>query len=299
MQFWNFRRMAAGTVYTQGWTLNDIDWAKFDAAEVEPWLLAMVKASALVELNAPDYVDYLKRVFCDAGPEKQAAIEHWGREESQHGRALGRWAELADSSFKLDKAFARFRKNYRPAHFASDETLSVRGSRRGEMIARCVVESGTSSHYSAIRDATTEPVLKEIAARIAADEYRHYRFFFDTLHAEREPDLPFWRKLLIAARRVTESDDDELSYAYYCANVLERDEIERPYHRKTYAHKAFSASTRAYRFSHIRKLTQMVGNAIGAHPRSRLIRFAAGLTWVMLRLRAGLWNERRQSTASA
>ena len=52
------------------------------------------------------------------------------------------------------------------------------------MIARCVVESGTSSYYSAIRDATEEPVLQEIAGRIAADEYRHYKLFYDTLHAQ-------------------------------------------------------------------------------------------------------------------
>ena len=58
---------------------------------------------------------------------------------------------------------------------------SIRGSKRGEMIARCVVESGTSSYYSAIRDATDEPVLKEIAGRIAADEYRHYKLFYETL----------------------------------------------------------------------------------------------------------------------
>ena len=57
----------------------------------------------------------------------------------------------------------------------------MRGSRRGEMIARCVVESGTSSLYSAIRDASEEPVLKEVAGRIAADEFRHYRLFYDIL----------------------------------------------------------------------------------------------------------------------
>ena len=77
------------------------------------------------------------------------------------------------------------------------------------MIARCVVESGTSSYYSAIRDATEEPVLKEIAGRIAADEYRHYKLFYDTLHAQSEPDISFWKKLWIAVGRVRESDDDE------------------------------------------------------------------------------------------
>src|SRR6202000_806569 len=131
----------------------------------------------------------------------------------------GRWAELADPGFKLSEAFARFQKGYVPPHFSGDTKTSVRGSRRGEMIARCVVESGTSSYYSAIRDATDEPVLKEIAGRIAADEYRHYKLFFETLHEQDEPDLPFWKKVMVAVGRITESDDDELAYAYYCANV--------------------------------------------------------------------------------
>ena len=117
------------------------------------------------------------------------------RKASTAGRSAA-GPRLADPAFKLDETFARFRKGYRPAHFAKAEDVSVRGSRRGEMIARCVVESGTSSYYTAIKDATDEPVLKEIAGRIAADEFRHYKLFYETLHKQEEPELPFWRKLL-------------------------------------------------------------------------------------------------------
>ncbi len=211
------------TVYRQGWTLDDVQWSKFDRAKAEPWMVAAIKAAALVEFNAPDYVSYLKRVFKDAGADGTLdAIEQWGCEESQHGRALGRWAEMADPDFKLEEAFERFRAGYKPEHFSAPDGVSIRGSRRGEMIARCVVESGTSSYYTAIKDSTEEPVLREIAGRIAADEFRHYKLFFETLHAQDEPDLPFWKKLMVAVGRVTESDDDELAYAYYCANVRRR-----------------------------------------------------------------------------
>ena len=70
------------------------------------------------------------------------------------------------------------------------------------MIARCVVESGTSSYYTAIRDATDEPVLKEIAGRIAADEYRHYKLFYELFTSRMSRTLPFWRKLWVAVGRV-------------------------------------------------------------------------------------------------
>jgi hypothetical protein len=280
--------MPTGTVYAQGWTLEDIQWSKFDPGKVTPEMLSAVKAAALVEFNAPDYVSYLKRIFADGSPETLAAIEQWGCEESQHGRALGRWAEMADPGFRLNEAFARFRKGYRPAHFESSEANSVRGSRRGEMIARCVVESGTSSYYSAVRDATDEPVLKEIASRIASDEYRHYKLFFDTLNAQTEPDLPFWRKVLVAARRIHESDDDELSYAFYCANVRPEDEAANPYDRTTYARQSFLAGMQIYQPNHIRKLTQMVAKVVGASVQGRLVDFASALIWRVMRARAGL-----------
>lgn len=279
--------MAAQTVYRQGWKLEEISWASFQPAAVEPGLLAAVKAAALVEYNAPDYVTYLTRVFRDSGPETLDAIELWGQEESQHGRALGRWAETADPSFKMQDAFARFRKGYTPAHFADLEAKgSVRGSRRGEMIARCVVESGTSSYYSAIRDATDEPVLKEIAGRIAADEYRHYKLFYEILHKQSEPDLPFWRKLWVAVGRVRESDDDELAYAYYCANVAPEEEAAMPYDRKLYSRLAAKTSMTIYRARHIYKLVQMVAKAVGADPHGRLAYWGGDLLWWLMQRKA-------------
>jgi hypothetical protein len=271
--------MTVAPVYKQGWTMDDVHWTLFDPSKVEPRLLAAVKAAALVEYNAPDYVTYLKRIFANSGPETLASIEQWGREEAQHGRSLGRWAEMADPAFKLEEAFARFRKGYTPAHFAITEDSSVRGSRRGEMVARCVVESGTSSYYSAIRDACDEPVLEEIAGRIAADEYRHYKLFYDTLNAQSEPDLSFWKKLWIAVGRVRESDDDELAYAFYCANVSPEEEAAKPYDRRKYSRLAGQASMAVYRRHHIQKLVQMVIKVVGANPHGWLANMAGALLW--------------------
>lgn len=288
--------MTDGKVYAAGWSLADIPWAEFDPARLDPGMLLAVKAAALVEYNAPAYVAYLSRVF-GGSTESIADFECWGREEAQHGLALGRWAELADPTWNFEQAFARFHAGYRPPHFQSDDTNSVRGSRRGEMIARCVVESGTSSYYSAIRDATDEPVLKEIAGRIAADEFRHYKLFFDTLHAQQEPELPFWRRLLVALGRINESDDDELAYAYYCANVAPEEEAAKPYIRSLCAKQSLARTGRIYRRHHIRKLVQMVAKAVGAKPQSRFTEAAATLMWQTLRIRAGLTDKARAESA--
>jgi len=278
--------MTERTVYKQGWSLDDVQWSKFDASKVEPWLLTAIKGSALVEFNAPDYVSYLKRVFHDA--KTHALIEQWGEEETQHGRALGRWAEMADPSFNLQETFERFREGYRPPHFTGDEEGSIRGSKRGEMISRCVVESGTSSFYSALREAIDEPVLKEIAGRIAADEYRHYKLFLEIMDAQQEKELPFWKKLIVAIGRINESDDDELAYAYYCAAVPRSAEATTPYVRAEYAKAPYKTIMRIYRRHHIQKLTQMVSKAVGADPQGRMTKAASGLLWRVLRVRAGL-----------
>ena len=106
------------------------------------------------------------------------SARRWGEEEIQHGKALARWAELADPEFDFEAAFGRFRDGYQ-VDFDCD--VSRRGSRTGEMIARCMVEVGTSSYYSALRDGVQEPVLKEICRNIAADEIRHYKLFYSNL----------------------------------------------------------------------------------------------------------------------
>src|SRR4029077_19733325 len=87
--------MPDAAIYKQGWVLEDVHWAAFDRSKTEPWLVAAIKSAALVELNAPDYVTYLKRVFKDAGQETIKGNEKRGAEEGQKGRALGRWAEMA------------------------------------------------------------------------------------------------------------------------------------------------------------------------------------------------------------
>ena len=278
--------MTGTTVYRAGWTLDDISWEKFDRTKIEPGLVAAVKAASLVEHNAAAYVDYLTRVFRGANEQTLSDIRRWGHEEVQHGLALARWSELADPDFNFESAFQRFQSGYRPKHFAEDQAASVRGSRRGEMIARCVVESGTSSYYSAIRDATDEPVLKEIAGRIAADEFRHYKLFYETLHAQDEPELPWWRRLFVAVTRVSESSDDELAYAYYCANVSAKDEARIPYRRGRFARAYNAQAMRLYRRHHVSKLVQMVAKAAGANPQGRFTRVSSSLLWNILRLRA-------------
>lgn len=245
------------------WTIDGIDWDRFDPSRVTPDLLAIVKAAALVENNGRDYAAYLGAVFSD-DPEFRRAADLWADEEVQHGAVLARWAMRADPSWDFAAAAARFTAGYR-VPLSPDG--SVRGSRTGELIARCMVETGTSSYYSALADAVGEPVLAQICRRIAADEFRHYKLFHDWMrrYLDRER-IGAWTRLRIGLGRLIEAGDDELAYAFFAANApADAVYARRPWSR-AYARRAASL----YRPHHVERGVAMALKAVGLTPNGRL-----------------------------
>lgn len=262
---------------TAHWTLDDIPWDRFDPAKVDGDLLRAVKAAALVEHNAADYVAYLCNVFAD-DPAFCAAARQWGVEEEQHGQALARWAQLADPDFDPALALRRFTEGFRLPLEASQ---SVRGSRNGELVARCVVECGTSSFYSAIRDATHEPVLKAVAGKIAADEFRHFKLFYDHLQRyQRQAPLGRLRRMAIALGRMQEASDDELAMAYWCGNGC-----QGTYDRGRQSAAYELRASRVYRFGHIRRGLGMAFKACDLDPQGKVSQWFATLVWRLLQRR--------------
>jgi rubrerythrin len=260
------------------WTLDDIPWDRFDRSRLDPEIVKLVKAASLVEYNGGAYAHHLCRIF-DDDCDFQKNARRWGEEEVKHGKALGRWAELADPEFDFDAAFRRFQAGYQ-VDFDCD--VSRRGSRSGEMVARCMVEVGTSSYYTALRDAVKEPVLKEICRRIAADEIRHYKLFYSNLlRCLQRERLGLWHRFRVAVSRIAESEDDELAYAYYAAN-----EGGRPYDRRRFSR---AYARRAYalcREHHIAHGVALFFKALGLRPHSRFAHSARRAVWWIIRYRA-------------
>ena len=261
------------------WTLNDIPWDRFDPTKVEPSILRLAKAASLVEQNGADYTRYLCNVFAD-DTEFQDAARIWGGEEIQHGVVLGRWSTLADPSFDHAASCARFSAGFR-VDLAAER--SIRGSRAGELVARCIVETGTSSYYTALAEATQEPVLRDICHRIAADELRHYKLFYTYMnrYLVRER-LGRWRRLRVALGRIRESEDDELSYAYFVANAAPGAVYDRRRAHREY----LAAAARVYRPHHVERAVAMTFKAIGLKPHGRLNLLTVDIAWRVLHRRA-------------
>ena len=260
------------------WRIEDVSWDRFDLPSVDPDIVPLVKAAAMVERNGMDYAVYLGHIFRD-DPDFRGAADKWAVEEVQHGDALGKWAMLADPGWDFEAAFARYRAGYK---LPLDADASVRGSRTGELIARCMVETGTSSYYTALADAAKEPVLQQVCRLIAADEYRHFKLFYDHMrrYLVRE-NLSMLTRLRIAAGRITESEDDELAYAFHCGNEPEN---------QAYAHDRCIAAYMGramgfYRLRHIERSMGMVLKSVGLPPRGRLSVLGTKLAWTLLQRR--------------
>jgi rubrerythrin len=263
------------------WRIEDVAWDRFDPSAVDPAIVPLVKAAAMVERNGQDYALYLNGVFRD-DPDFRQAADTWALEEVQHGDALAKWAMLADSAWNYEAAFQRYRAGYA---IRTDAEASIRGSRTGELIARCMVETGTSSYYTALGEATTEPVLKQVCKLIAADEYRHFKLFYDHMrrYLAREK-LGVLTRLRIALGRIGESEDDELAYAYHCGNEPEAQPFQHARCTAAYMARAMAF----YRYHHIERGTGMILKTVGLPPRGRLSDLMTKGAWHLLR-----WRQRR------
>lgn len=263
------------------WRIDQIAWDRFDPAKVDPDIIPLVKAAAMVERNGTDYAIYLSRVFPD-DPDFRRAADHWAEEEVQHGDALGKWAMLADPSWDYAAAFARYKDGY---HLPLDVNASVRGSRTGELISRCMVETGTSSYYSALADAAAEPILQQICRLIAADEFRHFKLFYDHMrrYLTRER-VGLLRRFMIAAGRIRESEDDELAFAYHCGNEPAGLAYERGRCIAAYMGRAMGF----YQLRHVERGMGMIFKAVGLPPRGRLSDLAVRLAWRLM-----AWRRKR------
>lgn len=259
----------------KAWTLDDIPWDRFQPDKVDPDLLCLAKAASMVESNGGDYATYLCNVFPDDA-EFQEVAKSWAEEEIQHGQALGRWAMMADPSFDYDETFKRFRAGYQ---LPLEAEHSVRGSRSGELVARCIVEVGTSSYYSALAEACEEPVLQAICRKIAGDEFRHYKLFYSHLKRYLEKEhMSRTRRTLVALGRIRESEDDELAYAYYVANGG-----DETYDRKRWSQAYLVRAYRHYQRHHMERVVAMTFKAAGLKPQGRLAKVATSAAYGMVR----------------
>ncbi len=180
------------------WSVDDLPFDMIDPTEAsrDEHLLLTIAGASFVEITSDLYADNLIRYFTD-----DEAVDwlknQWQREELNHGVALRRYIEIAWPDFPWESAYRGFFKEY---------SALCRIDRLGptpalEMLARCVVETGTATFYRMMSDVAAEPVLAALAARISADEVNHYKNFYFFFRRFRARHFLLRRGLRLRRRR--------------------------------------------------------------------------------------------------
>lgn len=198
------------------WNYQTIDYDAIDKARVaqDDYLFVLLTIASFVEITSDIYVGNLNRFFADA-PETVAWLDGvWEPEEMQHGEALRKYINTVWPDFDWEAAYAGFREEY-----GAVCTLDVfQPTRAREMLARMIVETGTSTLYKAFlsyAEAMDEPVLAGIVSNISKDEVRHFaRFEEGFVYYNREEKLSRTEIVKIIISRLTAASDEDIMIAY-------------------------------------------------------------------------------------
>jgi len=169
------------------WTVDDIAYDMVDPELMRDQtdIFNIVASASFIEITSDLYTKNLIEFYHGDADIADWLGNFWEQEEVQHGLALKRYVQAAWPDFDWEGAYRGFFDEY--SRLCLVDNLAE--TRALEMVARCVVETGTSVFYRTLSDASPEPVLKMIASKISEDEVRHYKHFyhFYRLYRDREP----------------------------------------------------------------------------------------------------------------
>ncbi len=204
---------------TTTWTLDQVPLADIDLARTRDQenLFYLVAAASFVEIASDLYTDNLIRYF-DGDNEIKAWLEsRWRREEVRHGQVLRAYVQHVWPEFDWQRAYSAFYADY-SQRCTVDQ---FEASRSLEMVARCMIETGTATLYQALSELTAEPVLAGITTRIKADEIGHYKYFYHFFRLYNAKEAPGRLHILGAIkRRMTEARNDDIECALWHAYIV-------------------------------------------------------------------------------
>ena len=201
----------------RNWSLEDIHFDEIDKSLIshDQFLFATLTSASFVEIHSEKYASNLIALFQGDGELTDWLDQVWQRDEVQHGLALKAYVQAVWPEFNWELSYRAFALEYDA--LCTVDQLEQRKAL--ELIARCVVETGTSSFYQAMHNYVREPVLGSIIDRIRTDEtshYRHFRRHFLSYNlAEQHGAIPIvqtvWRRL-----KAISGEDARIAFKHVC-----------------------------------------------------------------------------------
>lgn len=194
------------------WRLSDVRFENVARRRVrdDEALFFVLASSSLVESGTDVYTRVLVEHFRE-DTDLTRWLEHsWRQDELRHGLALRSYVAAVWPEFDWQAAFDGFSAEYSACCTAQ----ALEPTPALELVARCMIETGTASLYKAVGDYTDEPVLKQLCGLIRGDEARHYQRFLQHYVAARRDDPVARRDVLRAlTRRLVEIDSEDADCA--------------------------------------------------------------------------------------
>ncbi len=160
------------------WDYNKINYENIDDSKLKDnkFLFDIICTASFIEITSNIYEQNLIKFYKEDEEIVSWLKQTWMPEEIQHGKSLRKYINTIWKDFDWDEAYSDFKKEYIP--LCKLEYLQK--SEAKEMLARMVVETGTSTFYKAISkyaNDLNEPILKKIAENISKDEIYHFEIF--------------------------------------------------------------------------------------------------------------------------
>jgi hypothetical protein len=183
-----------------------------ERADIEANIIFYIVASAsFVEITSDLYTRNLVEFFEDDAEIVSWLRAVWEAEELGHGARLKSHVMTAWPDFDWGSAYARYHDEFR-LHCTQ---AGMAASQAEELVALCVVETGTASLYRMLANASDEPRLHQIAASIGSEEIGHYkRFLRYLLRYRARGRLSSTRILRAVWSQMTAIESEDAFYAF-------------------------------------------------------------------------------------
>ncbi|MDD2357341.1 MAG: ferritin-like domain-containing protein [Thiovulaceae bacterium] len=202
---------------------KDIDYDSIDTTKVKEnrFLFYLLTIASFVEITSETYAKNLSEYYSDNLEAVSWINESWQKEELQHGKALRAYILYVWPEFLWQKTYERFLELYLPLC----NTDSFQATRALEMLARMIVETGTSTMYRAFESyakSCDEPVLAALSHYIYKDEVNHYSYFDHYFkHYNQKENLGRTVILKVIAKRLKEASSEDIEMGYQSIYELE------------------------------------------------------------------------------
>ncbi len=157
---------------------NDIAYENIDIDKIKEnrFLFETLAIASFIEITSDVYDANLSEYYKGDDTTVEWLNQTWAPEEIQHGKSLKKYINTVWPEFEWEKYYNVFTKNYLPLC----KVDALEPTRAREMVARMVVETGTSTLYKALVNYAkeiNEPVLEALTLKISKDEVYHFEMF--------------------------------------------------------------------------------------------------------------------------